>query len=68
MHEIFDVVDENDNVIGQATRKKIHDKKLIHRAVYFFILDKKRKNIRYTKDKKQRILQGILEHCFGWTS
>jgi len=41
MTEIFDVVDEDDNVIGQATRKEIHDKKLIHRAVYFFILDKK---------------------------
>ena len=41
--EIFDVVDEDDNVIGQSTRKEVHDKKLIHRAVYFFIFDKNRR-------------------------
>ncbi|MDI6826747.1 MAG: NUDIX domain-containing protein [Candidatus Aenigmarchaeota archaeon] len=41
MVEIFDVVDEDDNVIGKATRKEVHDKKLIHRSVMFFILDKK---------------------------
>jgi len=41
MEEIFDVVDENDKVIGKATRKEVHDKKLIHRSVMFFIFDKK---------------------------
>jgi isopentenyl-diphosphate delta-isomerase type 1 len=41
MEEIFDVVDENDNVIGKATRKEVHNKKLIHRSVMFFIFDKK---------------------------
>ena len=41
MQEIFDVVDEDDNVIAQATRKEIHDKKLIHRSVMFFTFDKK---------------------------
>jgi isopentenyldiphosphate isomerase len=40
MNEIYDVVDEDDNVIGQATRKEIHEKKLIHRVVMFFIFDK----------------------------
>ena len=39
--EIYDVVDEDDKVIGKATRKKIHDKRLIHRSVMFFIFDKK---------------------------
>lgn len=39
--EIFDVVDEDDSVIGKATRHEVHDKKLIHRGVMFFIFDKK---------------------------
>jgi len=39
--EIYDVVDENDKVIGKATRQEVHDKKLIHRSVMFFIFDKK---------------------------
>jgi isopentenyl-diphosphate delta-isomerase type 1 len=33
-NEIFDVVDENDNVVGQATRGQAHkDKRLIHRSI-----------------------------------
>ena len=43
MTEIFSIVDEDDNVIGKATRKEVHDKKLIHRSVMFFIFDKKYK-------------------------
>jgi len=38
--EIFDVVDDDDNVIGKATRKEVHTKHLIHRSVMFFIFDK----------------------------
>jgi isopentenyldiphosphate isomerase len=43
MTEIFDVVDDDDNVIGKATRKEVHSKHLIHRSVMFFIFDKKGK-------------------------
>jgi isopentenyldiphosphate isomerase len=41
MTEIYDVVDDDDNVIGKATRKEVHTKNLIHRSVMFFIFDKK---------------------------
>jgi len=41
MTEIFNVVDEDDKVIGKATRTEVHVKKLIHRSVMFFIFDKK---------------------------
>lgn len=37
--EIFDVVDENDRVIGQATRAEVHRKKLFHRAVHVLVFD-----------------------------
>lgn len=37
--EIYDVVDMSDQVIGQATRKEIHSKNLIHRSVHIFVFN-----------------------------
>ncbi|MBS0262377.1 MAG: NUDIX domain-containing protein [Planctomycetes bacterium] len=37
--EIFDVVDEHDQVIGQAPRSVVHAKKLLHRAVHILVLN-----------------------------
>jgi isopentenyl-diphosphate Delta-isomerase len=37
--EIFDVVDENDNVIGQATRGEVHARGLLHRAASIFVFN-----------------------------
>ncbi len=37
--ELFDVVDEHDNVIGQARRAEVHAQKLRHRAVHVFCFD-----------------------------
>lgn len=41
--ELFDTVDENDNVIGKATRKEVHTKGHVHRSVLFFLLNKEKK-------------------------
>lgn len=38
--ELFDVVDENDRVITQATRREVHEKNLIHRAVHILVFNK----------------------------
>jgi 16S rRNA (adenine1518-N6/adenine1519-N6)-dimethyltransferase len=38
--EIFDVVDEDDVVTGQATRREVHAKGLLHRAVHVFVVDR----------------------------
>lgn len=35
--EIFDVCDENDNVIGTAPRSEVHRCKLLHRAVHIWV-------------------------------
>jgi len=43
MDELLDTVDEDDHVIGKATRKEVHNKKLIHRSVMFFIFDKNKR-------------------------
>lgn len=37
--ELFDVVDEQDRVIGQARRADVHAQKLRHRAVHVLCLD-----------------------------
>jgi len=37
--ELFDVVDEDDRVIGQATRAEVHARGLLHRAVHVFLFN-----------------------------
>jgi isopentenyldiphosphate isomerase len=39
--ELFDVVDEEDNVIGKASREECHENGFIHRSVMFFVFDSK---------------------------
>lgn len=39
--EIFDVVDENDEVTGTATRAEVHAQRLVHRAVHVFVFNKR---------------------------
>ena len=39
--EIIALVDENDNVIGGATRGEVHKKGLLHREVYIYIVNSK---------------------------
>jgi isopentenyl-diphosphate delta-isomerase type 1 len=37
--EIFDVVDENDECVGQCTRRKVHELGLRHRAVHVLVFN-----------------------------
>ena len=37
--EVFDLVDLEDNVIGTATRKEVHTRKLFHRAVHVLLFN-----------------------------
>jgi 16S rRNA (adenine1518-N6/adenine1519-N6)-dimethyltransferase len=39
MEELFDVVDEQDRVIGQAPRSEVHRRSLMHRAVHILAFD-----------------------------
>ena len=38
--ERFDIVDESDQVIGQATRREVHSRGLRHRAVHVLVFDR----------------------------
>ena len=37
--EIYDVVDKMDHVIGQATRREIHQKNLLHRSIHILVFN-----------------------------
>ena len=37
--ELFDVVDSEDRVVGQATRGEVHAKGLLHRSVHIFVFN-----------------------------
>ncbi len=39
--EVFDVVDEGDEVVGQATRSEVHEKGWLHRAVHVFVVNRR---------------------------
>ena len=38
-NEIYNVVDENDRVIGTASRKQIHKRNLLHRSVHILVFN-----------------------------
>jgi isopentenyl-diphosphate delta-isomerase type 1 len=38
--EVFDVVDEQDRVVGQATRAEVHARRLLHRATHVLVFDR----------------------------
>lgn len=40
--ELFDVVDEHDHVLRQASRKEVHAQGLMHRAVHILVFNKNR--------------------------
>lgn len=40
--ELFDVVDEQDNVIGQLTRAQVHRQRLFHRSVHVLVFNRQK--------------------------
>ena len=55
MEEIFDLVNERDEVVGQATRSEVHAKRLMHRAVHILVFSPEGKLLlqRRSKTKDQ---------------
>lgn len=62
MVEYFDVIDENDKVIGKAPRDECHSKGLLHRAVHIMILNSKGEFLLQKRSKKKDMYSG------WWTS
>jgi len=62
--EILDIIDENDNVIGTATREQCHtDPKLLHHTVHFTFLDRKNSKVLLTQRSFKKKHDGG-KYCF----
>lgn len=62
---VLDVVDENDVIIGQASRAEIHDKGLLHREVYVVLVTPDRKVIFQRRAKDKDTFPGMLDTAVG---
>jgi len=65
MEEIFDIVDEENNIISKSTRKEAHDNGLLHKSVFFFILDKQKRVFVNKRSDKKRFYPGFYSILFG---
>lgn len=53
--EVFDLVDENDTVVGQARRGDVHRLGLLHRAVYAWVFDTNGRLLLQKRSPKKKI-------------
>ena len=66
MDEIFDIVDENDNIIGQASRKEAHSNpNIIHRVVHLAVLNSEGEILAFLRSKKKKFGGGKWQLFFG---
>src|SRR3989338_968813 len=56
--EYFDVVNEEDNIIGKASRDECHKKGLLHRTVHIFILNSKGELLLQKRSTKKNLYKG----------
>ena len=64
--ETFDVVDRNDVVVGQALRREVHAKGLLHRAIHVLIFNGKGQVFLQKRSMKKDIAAGPWDSsCSG---
>ncbi len=59
--EILDVVDEEDKVVGKATRKEVREKALLHRVSRIIILNDEKKFLMQKRSMKKDIYPGYWD-------
>jgi isopentenyl-diphosphate Delta-isomerase len=65
MTEYFDVVDEQDNVIGRASRLDCHANNLLHRSVMFFIFDEAGRVLVNKRSQHKEFFGGLYSIVLG---
>jgi isopentenyldiphosphate isomerase len=65
MEELFDVVNEENEVIGSALRKEVHSKGHIHRSVLFFIFDNDGRVFVNQRTENKEFYPGYWSIVFG---
>lgn len=57
--EVFDVVDENDEVIQQETRDIVHAEGLMHRAVHVMVFNKRKEVLLQKRSRLKDVYPGV---------
>lgn len=63
--EYLDIVDEQDNLIGRNTRKKVHDEFQIHRGVHVLIINSKGKLLLQKRSLNKDYYPGFFDISVG---
>lgn len=63
--ELLDVVDEQDRVIGRATRKEIHEKGLLHREVHVYLFNSNGDILFQKRGQDVDTFPGLLDASVG---
>ena len=64
--EWFDVVNERDEVVGRATRREVHARGLLHRAVHVLVFDRQRRVFLQKRSMKKDMSPGLWDSsCSG---
>jgi isopentenyldiphosphate isomerase len=65
MEEFFDIVSDDDEAIGRATRKEVHAKGHIHRSVLFFIFGRDGRVFVNQRTEAKEFYPGYWSIVFG---
>lgn len=65
MSEFLNIVDENDNIIGQEERTKIHAEGLLHREIHVFFLTPQKNIIFQHRAKDKDTFPDLLDATVG---
>ena len=69
MAELLDIVDENDNVIGQKERDACLKEKLLHRAIHVFVFNSKGDLLLQKRSSQKKTYPGLwTSSCSGHVS
>jgi isopentenyl-diphosphate delta-isomerase type 1 len=63
--ELFDVVDDEDNIVGKASREKCHENGLVHRSVMFFVFDSKKRVLVTKRTMNKDFFPGFYSIVLG---
>lgn len=63
--ELFDVVDDEDNIVGKASREECHENGLIHRSVMFFVFNSRKRVLVTKRTKNKEFFPGYFSIVLG---
>lgn len=63
--ETIDVVDEEDHVVGRATRREMRERNLLHRAVYIFVINSLGDLFVHRRTATKDVYPGYWDVCVG---